>query len=79
MASPEDDAQAALVAHLLADNRALRSAGCDLAAAAVRVVQTYDGVHRLALAVAAWMQALGNEGGRPHGQQPDVPDDTAPG
>lgn len=49
---------------LLEENRSLRAAGCNLAEAAVRVCNTYDGVHRLALAVATWMTAIGNEGGR---------------
>ena len=44
----------------------LREAGCDLAMAAARVVATYDGTHRLALALSRWWQAVGDEGGRPH-------------
>jgi len=49
---------------LVAENAALREAGCDLAVAAMKVVRDYDGTHRLALAVAAWAQAVADEGGR---------------
>lgn len=42
----------------------LRRAGGELAEAALRVVNTYDGTHRLALAISEWMQVIGNEGGR---------------
>ena len=52
--------------YLIAENNALRDAGCDLAVAALRVIRDHDGTHRLALAVAAWAQAVANEGGRPH-------------
>lgn len=46
------------------DNIRLRAAGCNLAEAALHVIRTFDGVHRLALAVAEWAQAVGCEGGR---------------
>jgi molybdenum-dependent DNA-binding transcriptional regulator ModE len=49
---------------LIEDNRRMRAAGTALAEAALRVVREYDGVHRLALAVAAWSTAVANEGGR---------------
>lgn len=53
-----------LEAMLLRDNRRMREAGCKLAEAALRVVREYDGVHRLALAVAEWSSVVGSEGGR---------------
>lgn len=53
-----------LVEMLVADNRRMRDAGCALAEAAQRVVRTYDGVHRLASAIARWNEAIANEGGR---------------
>lgn len=40
------------------------TAGNALAEAAHRVSATYDGVHRLRLALAGWYTALANEGGR---------------
>ena len=46
------------------DNRRLRDAGCKLAEAALRVIRTYDGTHRLASAVAEWSRAVACEGGR---------------
>ena len=49
---------------LLDEMRAIRRAGNDLAAAAHRVQQDYDGVHRLRLALAGWYTALANEWGR---------------
>jgi hypothetical protein len=49
---------------LIADNCRMREAGCKLAEAAMRVVREYDGVHRLASAVAEWSQAVADEGGR---------------
>jgi hypothetical protein len=49
---------------LQADNTALKKAGSDLAAAALRVVSDYDGLHRLMLATAAWAKAIADEGGR---------------
>jgi hypothetical protein len=52
------------VAFLAVENRKMRDAGCALAEAAMRVVRDYDGVHRLAAAVAHWMEVLANEGGR---------------
>lgn len=49
---------------LAADNQRMRRAGCKLAEAAIRVIDTYDGVHRLALAVSEWCNAVAAEGGR---------------
>jgi hypothetical protein len=54
----------ALVQLVTSDNRRMRKAGNHLAAAAVHVVQEYDGLHRLALAVSEWMRAVADEGGR---------------
>ena len=66
---PEDAAKRSLVEMLTEDNVRMRRAGHDLAEAAVRVVRDYDGLHRLSLAVAAWMTAVANEGGRPHDRE----------
>lgn len=57
---------AALGRLMLEDNAALRKAGCNLAEAALRVVNTHDGIHRLALAIAEWANTLACEGNRPH-------------
>ena len=46
------------------DNMRLRMAGCRLAEAALLVIRTYDGTHRLSLAVADWCTAVASEGGR---------------
>lgn len=54
---------------LIADNKRLREAGCELAEAAMRVAKTYDGVHRLMLASSKWALAIANEGGRERHQQ----------
>lgn len=51
---------------LAVDNHRMRVAGCELAAAALHVICAYDGIHRLALAVSGWCQAIAAEGGRPH-------------
>jgi hypothetical protein len=53
-----------LINMLVRDNNAMKDAGSALAAAAARVVQEYDGVHRLSLAAAKWHKAVANEGGR---------------
>jgi hypothetical protein len=53
----------------------LREAGCNLAEAAIRVIRDYDGTHRLSIAVAKWMAAISNEGGRgkfSHKDEPEV-------
>lgn len=52
------------LAQLKEDNARLKKAGSDLAAAALRVVTDYDGLHRLMLATAGWAKALADEGGR---------------
>lgn len=49
---------------LLKENAALRRAGCKLSEAALRVIRESDGIHRLALAVAEWAQAIADEGER---------------
>ena len=49
---------------LINDNRKMREAGCRLAEAALRVVRTYDGCHRLAIAVAKWAEVIAAEGNR---------------
>lgn len=46
---------------LIRELNRLRDAGNDLAEAAHRVQRTYDGVHRLRLALAGWYQALADE------------------
>jgi len=53
-----------LVEMLIKNNKELRDSGCKLAEAATRVIRTYDGVHRLSLAVAEWYKTLANENGR---------------
>lgn len=54
----------------LADQNArLRQAGNDLAIAAMRVVKDYDGTHRLAQAVADWMETIATEGRRENGER----------
>ena len=53
-----------VAAELVAENRKLRSAGCNLAEAAIRVAQEYDGVHRLMLTVSEWAKTVADEGGR---------------
>lgn len=61
-----------------------REAGCKLAEAAMRVIRTYDGVHRLSEAVAEWNRTIANEGGRPHDKEHTLdrevgePHDSAP-
>jgi len=49
---------------LIKENAALREAGWDLAEAAMRVGRESDGVHRLMLATAKWVETIANEGGR---------------
>jgi hypothetical protein len=49
---------------LLRDNQALRKAGCNLAEAGMHVVDEFDGVHRLSLAISEWAKVIANEGGR---------------
>jgi len=49
---------------LTEDNKKLKNAGFKLANAASRVVQDYDGVHRLSLALSEWYLAIANQGGR---------------
>ena len=49
---------------VIEDNARLRTAGCSMAEAALRVCRDYDGTHRLLLAVSDWALAVANEGGR---------------
>jgi hypothetical protein len=49
---------------LTRDHKRMRNAGTILAEAALRVVREYDGLHRLALAVASWSAAIADEGDR---------------
>ncbi len=68
-----DLVQRQIVEALQADNTALKKAGSELAAAALRVVSDYDGLHRLMLATAAWAKAIADEGGRGAAhQKPDA-------
>jgi hypothetical protein len=41
-----------------------RSAGNKLALAAIRVINEYDGIHRLSAAVRDWFDVVSKEGGR---------------
>ena len=63
LAQPPPPAEG-VAAELVAENRKLRSAGCKLAEAAIRVAQEYDGVHRLMLTVSEWAKTVADEGGR---------------
>ena len=49
---------------LTKDAAAYREVGCELAQAAMYVIQNHDGLHRLSLAVARWAETVANEGGR---------------
>ena len=53
------------------DLNAMSDAGGKLAVAAARVLNTYDGVHRLADALSGWMRVVADEGGR--GTSPGQP------
>lgn len=59
-----DDIQSSLNEMLIEDNKKMREAGMELAEAALRVAKTYDGVHRLLLAVSKWSEVVANEGHR---------------
>jgi len=63
-----DNVQAHLITQLDIDNKAMRVAGNNLAIAALRVINNYDGLHRLSLAVSEWATVIANEGGRPHNE-----------
>jgi hypothetical protein len=52
------------IIQLANDVNRFSDAGGKLAEAASRVINNFDGIHRLALAVADWMTAVANEGGR---------------
>ena len=66
--TPEEDKPREVAAErFLAENYSkIRAAACNLAAAALHVIQEYDGVHRMALALSEFTKALANEGGRDH-------------
>ena len=49
---------------LISDNKKLREAGCELAESALRVINTYDGIHRLSMSVAKWCKTISDEGSR---------------
>jgi len=66
-AFPITDVELSELNMLRENNRNMRKAGTALAEAALHVVREYDGVHRLALAVADWARAIANEGGRTGG------------
>jgi hypothetical protein len=53
-----------MISMLSKDYLRLKKAGCKLAMAALRVNREYDGMHRLSLAVADFMQAIADEGDR---------------
>ena len=59
-----NDKSEQLISMLEIDNKAMRLAGNKLAAAALRVCEDYDGIHRLNLAIADWAKTIANEGGR---------------
>jgi hypothetical protein len=60
------DTERDMLAMAIRDHKRMREAGCKLAEAALRVIRTYDGLHRLSLAVADWSAAIAAEGDRPH-------------
>ena len=62
-----DEETVKLIEMLKRDNKRLKNAGCDLAEAAFRVLRNYDGLHRMAIAVAEWANAIADEGDRGHG------------
>ena len=49
---------------LIKDNKAMREAGGELAERAMYVVNNYDGLHRLSIAIARWCEVIANEGNR---------------
>lgn len=56
--------EAELIEMLTRDHARMRAAGTALAEAALYTVREYDGLHRLALAVADWAKAVADEGDR---------------
>jgi hypothetical protein len=59
-----DEALSAMCRMLERDNKKLREAGMALSKAAIHVVENYDGLHRLANAIAGWYIAISNQGDR---------------
>lgn len=53
-----------LIRMLTEENKKLKECGCKLAIASTRVIQEYDGLHRLSMAVSDWFKILANENGR---------------
>lgn len=62
--SEGEDLQRELAAMLNKDNKKMRKAGNRLAIAATRVIDTHDGLHRLALELKAWFTVIAEEGNR---------------
>jgi len=61
----EDEAlQRDLAEMLNKDNQKMRKAGNRLAIAATRVIDTYDGIHRLSLELREWFTVIAEEGNR---------------
>ena len=66
---PEGDGD--LVKMLSRDISILKEGGYNLARAATNVVENYDGLHRLSLAIAEWHRSVADQGGR--GTPPQQP------
>jgi hypothetical protein len=49
---------------VIEDSNKYRTAGCNLAEASIRVINNYDGIHRLSLATSEWLKVVADEGGR---------------
>jgi len=64
LAGTPEVSDSASTQQLIEDYSQLRSAGCELASAAMRVIGHFDGCHRLASAVAEWARVVSEEGGR---------------
>lgn len=65
-AESTDQPQESMEEMLIEDNKRMREAGCELAAAALYTIGEYDGLHRLSLAVSKWAKSVADESGRPH-------------
>lgn len=62
--TPIDKVETNLIEMLRTDNSKMRTAGCNMAIAGMRVVSEYDGCHRLANAISKWEKVIAEEGGR---------------
>lgn len=71
-----DEITQGIVDMLTKDNNDLYDAGNQLALAALRVANEYDGIHRLQLAVSEWATACANQGGRGEMYGKNVDGDT---